>query len=86
MHTRKQLGALGSGVGLTAALGGLPDLTPGRVAVAELVLASDRFARVAVNALVDTLGGAHPAWAAEQHRVDAVALRSGIAARARYTF
>src|SRR5438128_2462002 len=62
VHAREQLRPLGLGVGLRASLGCLPDLSPGRVAVAELVLPSGGFAGVAVHALVDALGDPHPAW------------------------
>src|SRR5438445_7655188 len=61
VHAREQLGPLGLGVGLCAALRRLPDLSPGRIAVAELVLPSDGFAGMAVDALVDALGEPHAA-------------------------
>jgi len=37
-------------------------MPPGCVAVGELVLADDGFAALAVDALVDALGDAHPPW------------------------
>ena len=58
----EQLGAFGFRVGFGGALGGLPDLAAGGVAVGELELVRDGLAGLAVDALVDALGDAHPPW------------------------
>ena len=74
VHAREQLGALRFGVGFRVAFGGLPHLTAGGVAIGELVLARDRFAGVAIDALVDALGDAHPSrmWSPPPRRRVAV--------------